>query len=73
MASSALDFLVDEHDFTAPFPRARVVLAGLPPSATVVPHAVHGPVHVRGPVAAPEHAPVPQSPGPLLASSTVLP
>ena len=34
---------------------------------------VHGPIHMHGPVAAPEHAPVPQSPGPLLASSTVLP
>jgi len=56
MASSALDFLVDEHDFTAPFPGARVVPAGSPPSA---PHAVHGSVHVHGPVAAPEHAPVP--------------
>ena len=68
MASSALDFLVDEHDFTAPFPRARAMLAGLPPSAATVPHAVHGLVHVRGPVTAPtgstplaphaEHGPV---------------
>ena len=57
MASSALDFLVDEHDFTAPFPGARVVLAGLPPSAAVVPHAVQGLVHVRGPVAAPVGSP----------------
>ena len=49
------------------------MLAGLPPSATVVLHAVHGPVHVHGPVATPEHDPMPMSPGPLLPSSTVLP
>ena len=64
MASSALDFLVDEHDFTAPFPRARAMPAGLPPSAATVLHAVHGPTHLRDPVAAPAGSP-PSVHGPM--------
>jgi hypothetical protein len=44
MASSALDFLLDEHDLTAPIPGARLVHAGTP-------HVVHG--HVEAPTPPP--------------------
>ncbi|XP_066373587.1 uncharacterized protein [Miscanthus floridulus] len=60
MAPAALDFLIDDHDLTAP-PQlgARLVRAGTPPIVSVTPASpsVHGTVPVHGPVATPRHAP----------------
>ncbi|XP_066311290.1 uncharacterized protein [Miscanthus floridulus] len=62
MASSALDFLTDDHDLTTSVPGARFVHAG--PSITSTTHAVHGALPVHESAAAPEAAPVSLSPRP---------
>jgi hypothetical protein len=67
MASSTLDFLVDEHELTAPIPGARFVHAGT--LTTSAPHVVHGTMPVHAPVAVPQSTPTPPSPGPGAPSS----
>jgi hypothetical protein len=68
MASSALDFLLDEHDLTAPVPGAHLVHAGT--STTQAPQAVHTPVHTPEPLAVHELSPAPPSPGPWAPGSS---